>query len=72
MVTLEGYIIRRINNDDLYEFKDSTGTITVDIDNNKWPGQINDKTKVRLYGEVDRDFMNVEIDVDRVDIVTRQ
>ena len=72
MVTLEGYITRRINNDDLYEFKDKTGTITVDIDHKKWPGQVTDKTKVRLYGEVDKNLVSVEIDVDRVEIVAPQ
>lgn len=70
-VVLEGYITQRLNNDDLYEFKDSTGTIAVDIDNKKWPGEVTPKTKVRLIGEVDKNIMSVEVDVDRVDIISR-
>jgi len=69
-VILEGYITRRINQDDRYEFKDQTGTIIVEIDNDDWPGPVSDKTKVRLYGEVDKDLIGkAEIDVDHLEII---
>lgn len=36
-VTLRGNIVERIS-DDLYVFKDATGTINVDIDHKRWNG----------------------------------
>ena len=46
---------------------DKTGTITVDIDNEKWHGvPVSPSDTVELRGEVDKEFMNVEIDVDQV------
>ena len=71
-VVLEGYIVRQINNDDLYEFKDDTGSVTVDISRKKWPAQVSAKDKVRLFGEVDRGITNLEIEVDRVELINRQ
>lgn len=62
-VMLRGNIIQHLGGDD-YLFKDATGTITVDIDDKRWRGQeVTPKDTVEIYGEVDRDFTKVEIDV---------
>lgn len=68
-VVLEGQIVKRLQ-DELYEFKDATGTIQVEIDDEDWPNQtVSEKAKVRLTGEVDKDLDNREIDVDRVELI---
>ena len=69
-VVLEGQIVKRLQ-DELYEFKDATGTIQVEIDDEDWPGQkVSETAKVRLTGEVDKDFNSREIDVDLVELIT--
>lgn len=68
-VVLEGQIVKRLQ-DELYEFKDASGTIQVEIDDEDWPPQaISETAKVKLTGEVDRDLNSREIDVDRVEQV---
>ena len=65
-VVVEGNIIRQVGHE-LYEFKDTTGTIYVDIDDKRWMGQtLSPADKVRLEGEVDKDWNSVEIDVKTV------
>ncbi|PWB31108.1 stress-induced protein YgiW [Pseudomonas sp. SDI] len=69
-VVLHGFVTKQLNNDDKYEFKDNTGTITVEIDNEDLPAvAFNEKTKVKLTGEVEKNLMSREIDVDLVEIV---
>jgi len=67
---LTGYITQRLRKKH-YEFKDDSGTIQVEIDNDEWPAQpISETTQVRLYGEVEhKKWGGREIDVDRVEIV---
>ncbi|MOA37811.1 Bacterial OB fold (BOF) protein [compost metagenome] len=69
-VVLEGTVSKRIRGEH-YEFKDATGSIRVEIDDEDWPSgaQVSDSTKVRLVGEVDNDRDGREIDVDRVELV---
>lgn len=68
-VVLEGNIIRQVGHE-LYEFKDATGTIYVDIDDKRWMGQTLSPTdKVRIEGEVDKDWNSVEIDVKTVRVL---
>ena len=68
-VVLEGNIIRQVGHE-LYEFKDATGTINVDIDDKRWMGQTLSPTdKVRIEGEVDKDWNSVEIDVKTVRVL---
>lgn len=68
-VTLTGKIEQRIGGDD-YIFRDSTGTINVDIDQKRWNGQtITPQDTVQIEGEVDKDWNSVEIDVKRVNKV---
>ena len=69
-VVLQGFVTKKINNDDKYEFKDASGTITVEIDDEDLPAvAFNDKTKVKLTGEVEKSLMKREIDVDLVEII---
>ena len=69
-VVLQGFVTKKINNDDKYESKDNTGTITVEIDDEDLPATpFNDKTKVKLTGEVEKHLVNREVDVDTVELV---
>ena len=65
-VQLKGYVVKAIGD----EFRDQTGSITVDIDDELWGGKaISAKTPVTIIGEVDIDYKpakRVEIDVDQV------
>jgi uncharacterized protein (TIGR00156 family) len=68
-VQLKGYVVKAVG-DEKYQFRDNTGTITVDIDDELWQGKpISAKTPVTLIGEVDIDYKpmkRVEIDVEAV------
>ncbi|MBV6541554.1 YgiW/YdeI family stress tolerance OB fold protein [Ursidibacter maritimus] len=65
-VALSGYIVSKVG-DEKYTFKDSTGQIRVEIDDDLWGGlQATPKTKVRIYGQVDHDNGRTEIDVKRI------
>lgn len=68
-VQLTGHIVKAIG-DEKYQFRDSTGTITVDIDDDLWHGKaLSATTVVTLLGEVDVDdkpTKRVEIDVEKV------
>jgi len=66
LVTLRGNIVQHLGKDK-YLFRDATGTIVVEIDHDEWGGQnVGPNDTVELYGEVDKEWMSVEIDVDRV------
>ncbi|MDA8513769.1 YgiW/YdeI family stress tolerance OB fold protein [Citrobacter sp. Igbk 14] len=65
-VTLRGNIVERIS-DDLYLFKDATGTVNVDIDHKRWNGvTAGPQDTVEIQGEVDKDWNSVEIDVKQI------
>jgi len=68
-VKLKGYIVKAIG-DEKYRFKDRTGAITVDIDDDLLKGKsISAKTPVLLIGEVDIDPKKpkkIEIDVTQI------
>lgn len=65
-VTLTGKIEQRIGGDH-YLFRDSTGTVDVDIDHKRWNGQtITPEDTVEIEGEIDKDWNSVEIDVKRI------
>lgn len=65
-IALRGNIVRHLGKDN-YEFKDATGTITVEIDNDKWGGvTVQPSDIVEIHGEVDREFSGTKIDVDKV------
>ncbi len=68
-VTVQGNIIKRIS-DDKYTFKDSTGTMTVEIDTEKWAGQsVNMTDKLELTGEIEKKLNSTVLDVDSVKII---
>lgn len=65
-VVLEGNIIQHLGKDK-YLFRDQTGDITIEIDNDDWKGvTVTPKDSVTIYGEVDKDWNSIEIDVDSV------
>ena len=65
-VTVQGNIVKKISQDK-YLFKDATGTMTVEIDTDKW-GTINatEKDTLELTGEIERKLNSVHLDVDTV------
>lgn len=68
-VMLEGQITKKISHEH-YEFKDSTGTVVVEIDDHKWMGQsVSPKDRVRLEGEVDKDGSKIDIDVKKITLI---
>ncbi len=68
-VVLEGHLVRQLGHE-LYEFRDSSGTVNVDIDDKRWAGQtVTPNDKIRIEGEVDKDWNSVEIDVKSVHLV---
>ena len=70
-VTLRGNIVERIS-DDLYVFKDATGTVNVDIDHKRWNGvTVTPQDVVEIQGEVDKDWNSVEIDVKQISKVAK-
>ncbi|GHV64123.1 hypothetical protein AGMMS49587_15860 [Spirochaetia bacterium] len=65
-VVLRGKIERFLGNE-RYLFTDSTGTITVEIDDMLWVGlSINQNDTVEVSGEVDKDFRGIEIEVNSI------
>ena len=64
MVTLKGNIIRQVAHKK-YEFKDSTGVMIVEIDDDKWNGlSVGPNDVVEIYGEVDSEiYRKNEVDV---------
>ena len=50
-----------------YLFKDASGSVTVEIDNEDWRGvNVTPKDTIVIQGEIDKDFFKTEIDVDSV------
>lgn len=66
-VALRGNLLKKVGSEK-YEFSDGTGTIRVEIDKKIFPREpIDDKAKVEIQGEVEKDFMSSpEIDVDSI------
>ena len=68
-VVLQGQIVKRLQ-EELDEFKDASVTINVEIDDEQWPAQaISETATVKITGEVDRDLMSREIDVEYLELV---
>lgn len=71
-VVLTGTIVERLaGSDDKYMFRDATGQVMVDIDEDLFIGRtVTPQTKVRLYGKVDKEIMEpTKIDVKRLEII---
>lgn len=67
-VILEGKIEKSLGKEK-YVFKDQSGSVTVEIDNEDWNGMtVTPQDIVILKGEVDKDFLKTEIDVDVVQL----
>ncbi len=65
-VALKGYIVQRLGGDS-YLFKDDTGSITLEISDKRWLGQqVGAEDLVEIYGEIDKDWLDLEIDVKRL------
>lgn len=65
-VVLVGQIERSLGGEK-YVFKDASGSVTVDIDNEDWRGlTVTPEDTIVIQGEVDKDFFKTEIDVDMV------
>jgi TIGR00156 family protein len=65
-VALKGYIIQSLG-DKNYVFKDDTGAINVEISKKRWQGQnIGPDDLVIIYGEVDKEWSKVEIEVKQI------
>ena len=65
-VIMRGRIVEKLG-DETYMFKDSSGTMRVEIDNDTWRGQVvTPDDYVRLYGEVERNRRGVSIEVERI------
>lgn len=69
-VVLRGNIVRSLG-DEKYAFRDASGEITVEIDDDIWHGQmVSPKDPVEIRGEIDRDFRlsgdSIEIEVDQI------
>ena len=67
LVVLTGKIEKETGKEK-YLFRDSTGAITVEIDNEDWKGQdVTPADTVVIHGEVDKEIMHApEIDVDKI------
>lgn len=65
-VVLQGTIEQSLG-DEKYMFKDSTGTIKIEIDNEDWNGlSVAPTDVVEIKGEVDKGWTSVEIEVDEI------
>ncbi|MBR1618214.1 NirD/YgiW/YdeI family stress tolerance protein [bacterium] len=65
-VTVEGKIIKKLSSDK-YLFKDQTGQITVEIDDDKWQNlTVNENDTLELTGEFEKKLNSQKIDVDIV------
>jgi uncharacterized protein (TIGR00156 family) len=67
---LQGTLVKSLG-DEKYEFQDSTGTMTVEIDNDlRQHVQLQANQQVILIGEIEREFRGNEFDVDRIETKT--
>jgi uncharacterized protein (TIGR00156 family) len=63
MVNLRGRIDRALG-DDKYMFSDSTGSITIEVDDHLWFGlSVDEQDWLEITGDIDIEFGRVEIDV---------
>ena len=63
---LRGNIVKQVGHEK-YLFKDATGEIVIEIDDDDWGGvTVGPQDTVELIGEVDKDFNKIEFDVDIV------
>jgi len=70
-VTLRGHILNKVAHE-RYLFSDGTGQITVEIDDEYFPYNrpITPENTVEISGEVDSEFMRLDIEVKQVAIIS--
>ena len=68
--TLEGHIVKQVRKE-RYIFRDQSGEVEVEIDDEKWKGRkVDPGTKIRISGEVEKDFLSsMDIEVKRIELV---
>lgn len=68
-VQLKGYVVKAVG-DEKYQFRDATGTISAEIDDELWQGKpVSAKTPVVIIGEIDIDYKparRVELEVEQI------
>ncbi len=65
-VVLQGTIQQNLG-DENYLFKDDSGTVVIEIDDDDWNGvTVGPQDIVMIKGQVDKGWTNVEIDVDEI------
>ena len=65
-VVLVGQIEKSLG-DEKYLFKDASGTITIEIDDEDWRGvNVTPEDTIEISGEVDKDLFDIKVDVDTV------
>ncbi|MCF7495740.1 NirD/YgiW/YdeI family stress tolerance protein [Vibrio sp. L5-1] len=68
MVQITGNITHFLG-DDEYQFSDGVNNIAIEIDSDKWMGiAVTPKDKITIIGEIDKDWSEVKIDVDRIQL----
>ena len=69
-VELTGHIVNKVE-DETYMFRDSSGDIKIEIEDEDFRGQeVTPETTVTIKGEVDKGWGDVEIDVDSLEVTT--
>ena len=66
---IQGRLVKRIDIE-RFEFKDETGSVTVEMDDDIHLPNVNEKTVVRLYGEYEGGFEQ-EFEADYVEIISQ-
>lgn len=65
-VRLEGFVVKSLG-DETYEFRDDSGTLLVEIDDDDWGGlEVTPELRVQIHGEIDIERQKVELDVDGI------
>ena len=65
-VVLVGQIQQSLG-DEKYLFKDASGTITIEIDDEDWRGvNVTPEDTIEISGEVDKDLFDIKVDVNTV------
>ena len=67
-VVLTGQIEKSLGNEK-YQFKDASGTVVIEIDDEDWKGvDVRPEDVIVIRGEIDKDLLTTEIDVDSVEL----
>jgi uncharacterized protein (TIGR00156 family) len=65
-VRMEGFIVKAVG-DEKYEFRDDSGTMLVEIDDDDWRGlEVTPDVRVRIHGEIDKEWRDTQLDADGI------